>query len=72
MRALGVTSPPPQPRRRAMSDGLTALSLRCIAAEDRIITLEGHREQWRRIAYRYRDALDAIEGGHVCDEGKAR
>ena len=39
------------------------------AMRDRIVTLEGHREQWRRVAFRYRDALEAIEGGHVCDEG---
>ena len=39
------------------------------AMRDRIVTLKRHREQWRRVAYRYRDALEAIEGGHVCDEG---
>ncbi len=38
------------------------------AMRDRIITLEGHREQWRRVAFRYRDALDDIADGHVCDE----
>ena len=60
----------PKPMRKYRADITSELQRDELARlRDRVITLEGHREQWRRIAFRYRDALEAIEGGHVCDEG---
>jgi hypothetical protein len=50
-----------------MSDGLDALALRCIAAEDevkrltsRVETLEGHRSTWRRRAWHLEERMAEI------------
>ena len=53
----------PKPMRRYKADILPELQREeAQRLRDRVITLEGHRAQWRRLAHRYRDALAEIGG----------